>query len=50
VPKKLRFREAGGDVTEIEFSAVRINPALPPDRFAPKLPPDTEIRTPGAAG
>jgi outer membrane lipoprotein-sorting protein len=50
VPRKVRFREAGGDVTEIEFTAVRINPALPADRFDPKLPPDVEVRTGGAAG
>jgi outer membrane lipoprotein-sorting protein len=50
VPSRVRFREAGGDVTEIEFSAVRINPELPADRFDPKLPPEVEIRTSGAVG
>jgi outer membrane lipoprotein-sorting protein len=53
LPSRLRYTEADGDVTEYRFTGVRLNAALPPNRFDLTLPAGVEVRTldlePGAS-
>lgn len=43
LPFRLRFVEGDGDVTEYDFTELRINEDLPEDRFALDLPPEVKI-------
>lgn len=45
VPVRLRYAEPGGDVTEYRFSDVKVNAAIPPERFHLDLPDRVERRT-----
>lgn len=44
LPSRLRYVEGDGDVTEYEFQDMKVNAALPGDRFVLKLPPGVETR------
>lgn len=44
-PIRLRYEEAGGDVTEYRFSDFQWNAQLPADRFELKLPKGVDTRT-----
>jgi outer membrane lipoprotein carrier protein len=44
-PVRLRYVEAGGDVTEYEFANLRRNVEIPASRFELELPPGVEMRT-----
>jgi outer membrane lipoprotein carrier protein len=43
LPFRLRFVEGDGDVTEYDFTELRINEDLPEGRFALDLPPEVKI-------
>lgn len=43
VPEALRYREAGGGVTEYRFENIRINPELADGLFELDLPEDVEV-------
>ncbi len=45
VPVRLRYAEPGGDVTEYRFSDLKVNAAIPPERFHLDLPDRVERRT-----
>ncbi len=45
VPVRLRYDEAGGDVTEYEFTNLRRNVEIPAGRFDLSLPEDVQLRT-----
>lgn len=45
LPSRLRYTEADGDVTEYRFTGLRVNAALPADRFDLTLPAGVEVRT-----
>ncbi len=45
VPVRLRYAEPGGDVTEYRFTDVKVNAALPAERFHLDLPDRVERRT-----
>ncbi len=44
LPSRLRYVEGDGDVTEYEFQDIKVNAALPGDRFDLKLPRGVETR------
>lgn len=44
LPVRLKYTEGDGDVTEYEFKDLKINPAIPPDRFVLDLPKGVETR------
>jgi outer membrane lipoprotein carrier protein len=44
LPTRLRYIEAGGDTVEYAFKDVKINSAIPNDRFVLKLPEGVETR------
>ena len=44
LPVRLRYEGADGDVTEYEFKDMKINAAIPPERFQLDLPPGVEVR------
>ena len=50
VPIYVRIEEAGGDVTELRFSDLRINGEVPAERFELDLPDGVEVRVVGPAG
>lgn len=56
LPTRLRYVEAGGDTVEYAFKDVKVNSAIPNDRFVLKLPNGVETRVidldrkPGATG
>ncbi len=43
-PSRLRYVEADGDSVEYQFSDMKRNAPIPPDRFVLKLPPGVETR------
>ncbi len=45
LPARLRYVEADGDTTEYRFSDLRVNAALPAERFELALPAGVEVRT-----
>ncbi|HEX5760948.1 MAG TPA: outer membrane lipoprotein carrier protein LolA, partial [Thermoanaerobaculia bacterium] len=44
LPVRLRYVEADGDTTEYEFRDVKLNAAIPAERFVLKLPKGVEVR------
>jgi outer membrane lipoprotein carrier protein len=44
LPVRLKYVEGDGDVTEYEFKDLKINPAIPADRFVLNLPKGVETR------
>ncbi|HZI64081.1 MAG TPA: outer membrane lipoprotein carrier protein LolA [Thermoanaerobaculia bacterium] len=45
LPVRLKYVEAGGDITEYEFTNLRRNVEIPAARFDLELPPGVEVRT-----
>lgn len=45
LPLRLRYVEGDGDVTEYEFSNLRVNEGLPEDTFILEIPENVEVRT-----
>lgn len=45
LPLRLRFVEGDGDVTEYEFSNLRLNEGVPPGRFTLEIPEQVEIQS-----
>jgi outer membrane lipoprotein-sorting protein len=45
LPLRLRFVEGDGDVTDYEFSNLRLNEGVPPGRFTLELPDQVEVRS-----
>jgi outer membrane lipoprotein-sorting protein len=45
LPVRLRYTEADGDTTEYRFADLRVNAALPAERFELTLPAEVEVRT-----
>jgi outer membrane lipoprotein-sorting protein len=48
LPIEVHYREPDGDATEYRFSNLRVNAALPAERFELALPSDVEVRVLGA--
>ena len=44
IPRRFRYVEPDGDVTEYRFHEIRINPEVPESRFEIELPEDVEVR------
>ncbi len=44
LPIRLRYVEGNGDVTEYDFTDLKVNSALPEDRFALEIPEDVDLR------
>lgn len=44
IPRRFRYVEPDGDVTEYRFDEIRINPRLPESRFEIELPDEVEVR------
>lgn len=44
VPRRIRYLEADGDVTEYEFHDIEVNPPIPASHFELHLPPGVEMR------
>jgi len=45
MPMRLRYVEGDGDVTEYSFTSVKLNEALPAERFELELPLDVDVRS-----
>lgn len=45
LPTRVRYVEGDGDVTEYRFERIRVNGAVPGERFTLDLPPGVEVRT-----
>jgi outer membrane lipoprotein-sorting protein len=43
-PERLKYVEADGDTVEYQFSDLKRNAPIPPDRFVLKLPEDVQSR------
>jgi outer membrane lipoprotein-sorting protein len=50
VPVYVRIEEAGGDVTELRFSDLRLDGEVPAELFELELPDGVEVRVVGPAG
>ncbi len=44
LPVRVRYVEANGDITEYRFERLRLNGAIPPERFELAIPKEVEIR------
>ncbi len=44
LPVRVRYVEVNGDTTEYRFDHLRLNGAIPPERFELAIPPDVEVR------